>query len=637
MIRTVLNFVAGVDRKTLETCPATDKMWAAHLGFSLCLSFLVVLGVSFHATGYMIDDITTRALVALVIALTVLMFDRALCQSDWFYQGSFWNGNPSPQSSAEARQSTWRFGRIAIRLVLSLGLAWVIAMFLELAIFSGTINDKIERDRVAANQPIFQKIAQYDAQLGAEIDRRREAAASLEGLLQAALHETPPIDQAALVRSENVEQQIKALIAREGELRAEQRQIEQTVQRYAADMNAEEFGQKNSPTNSGRAGTGPRYEFAKRQKEIFQAQSAAREAEIAQLRAKADELRAVQARIAAEAEQTRDRERATIAAKRDALQLQVNAARADIRQLETDRATAVDEFRRKVMTESYYQEKKDKADPLTRMAAYQELKNDPKDGGTIALFSWMTRFFIIFLEIVPVVAKIFFSPPSVYAAKIQAEVDRERRRIEQAASEPLPPLEPQPERRPRPSLGSRLARTLFKKSEPALNNAAAATARSRGHTPAHGNGHHANGHYAHAAKAEPAATPAARAAAEHRDPQPRPQPRLVPQPRREGVVLREAAAAGASLAAIPAAGRDRPEPVRAAPVDAVAAVPAAAVSSAALTNAYFDDRTHPATMPEQAELRDIEPTPPDASAAGQGNGGFSSMHYSLRYGALQSP
>ena len=56
MIQRALVAIAGVDRDTLKTCPATDKVWAAHLGFSLCLSFIVVLGISFHATGYMIAD-----------------------------------------------------------------------------------------------------------------------------------------------------------------------------------------------------------------------------------------------------------------------------------------------------------------------------------------------------------------------------------------------------------------------------------------------------------------------------------------------------------------------------------------------------------------------------------------------------
>jgi hypothetical protein len=37
----------------------------------------------------------------------------------------------------------------------------------------------------------------------------------------------------------------------------------------------------------------------------------------------------------------------------------------------------------------------------------------------------MTKLLVIFLEVVPVVAKMFFSPPSVYAARIQAQVERE--------------------------------------------------------------------------------------------------------------------------------------------------------------------------------------------------------------------
>ena len=54
MIQRLLWNIAGVDRATLATCPVTDKVWAAHLGFSLVLSFTVVLGISFHATGYVI-------------------------------------------------------------------------------------------------------------------------------------------------------------------------------------------------------------------------------------------------------------------------------------------------------------------------------------------------------------------------------------------------------------------------------------------------------------------------------------------------------------------------------------------------------------------------------------------------------
>jgi len=429
MIQRALGVIAGVDRKTLSTCPASDKLWAAHLGASLCLSFIVVLGVSYHATGYMITSVWTRLLVSGVIALTVLMFDRALCQSDWFYQGTLWNTAPI-QSSAEAKQTAWRFVRVGIRLLMSFGLAWVIAMFLELAIFSGTINEKIEADRVAANQPIYNKIAQYEAGLNAEAARRQAGIDALQALHRDALTETPPAEPNLQTRNDDIEQQIKALVAREADIRADIGQIDRTIQRYIADMNAEEFGLKAAPNNSGRPGAGPRYEFAKKQKDAFIARRAEREAEIVQLHAKRDELRAAQSKIAAEALVARDQERAAIKAKADALQTRIDAARADLRAFEADKVASIADFRNKALAESYYQEKKDRIDPLTRIAAYQELKNDPKDGATMTLFSWMTRLFIIFLEIVPVVAKIFFSPPSVYAAKIQAQVERARQRIE---------------------------------------------------------------------------------------------------------------------------------------------------------------------------------------------------------------
>jgi|GEM_PF-3261973 len=429
MIQSALGVIAGVDRKTLSTCPASDKLWAAHLGASLCLSFIVVLGVSYHATGYMIESVSTRLLVSGVIALTVLMFDRALCQSDWFYQGTLWDTAPI-QSSAEAKQTAWRFVRVGIRLLMSFGLAWVIAMFLELAIFSGTINEKIEADRVAANQPIYNKIAQYESGLNAEVARRQASIDALEALHRDALTEAPAPEPNLQTRNDDIEQQIKALVVRESEIRGDIGQIDRTIQRYIADMNAEEFGMKASPNNSGRPGAGPRYEFAKKQKEAFLVQRAAREAEIAQLHVKRDELRAAQSKIGAEALVARDQERAAIKAKADALQTRINAARAELKSFETAKVASVAEFRSKALAESYYQDKRELVDPLTRIAAYQELKNDPKDGGTMTLFSWMTRFFIIFLEIVPVVAKIFFSPPSVYAAKIQAQVERARQRIE---------------------------------------------------------------------------------------------------------------------------------------------------------------------------------------------------------------
>src|SRR5262245_54390609 len=131
MIQRVACHIAGVDRETLSSCPATDKLWVAHLAFSLTLSFIVVLAITFHATGYVIANVWMRLAAAAVVATTVFLFDRALYQSDWFFQRL-----PVGWTSDEHRATPWltlrRFLRIGGRLMISFGLAWVIAVFLEL-------------------------------------------------------------------------------------------------------------------------------------------------------------------------------------------------------------------------------------------------------------------------------------------------------------------------------------------------------------------------------------------------------------------------------------------------------------------------------------------------------------------------
>jgi hypothetical protein len=106
-----------------------------------------VLGITFNVTGYVIADPWLRLLAAAVVALTVVMLDRALYHSDWFVQGVF----RLPAGNGE-RGDPWagtrRFFRIAIRLTISLGLAWVIAVFQELAVFSDAISEKTKRDHV---------------------------------------------------------------------------------------------------------------------------------------------------------------------------------------------------------------------------------------------------------------------------------------------------------------------------------------------------------------------------------------------------------------------------------------------------------------------------------------------------------
>lgn len=440
MIQRLLFFIAGVDRRTMLDCPATDRMWASHIGFSLCLSFTVVLGISYLATGYMLESIPSRCVIALIIATTVFMFDRALFQSDWFVQGAFHIEEPTEQRIGDnLRRHAGRFLRVAMRLTMSLGLAWVIALFLELALFSDTISDKIERDRIASNRPAFEQIAQYEAELDRQIATRAANLGALEKSLLDSLAEAP--QKAPSTRGDELDRRLKLLGERETALFGEVHQIELSIQQHLTDMNAEELGQKLKPLNTGRTGQGPRYEFAKREKESLEALLQSRRDELAQIAQQRDAIQRAQIEQTAAAAAVESENRTALDERRVAIRAQVEAASAEFRKAEADKRLQVEEFRRNILERSHIRAKRDAADPLTRIAAYEDLKSDPKDGRVMTLFSWMTRCLIIFLEIVPVVAKIFFSPPSIYALKVQAEIDRARRSVRQMMTQPLEPAQ----------------------------------------------------------------------------------------------------------------------------------------------------------------------------------------------------
>jgi competence protein ComGC len=92
--------------------------------------------------------------------------------------------------------------------------------------------------------------------------------------------------------------------------------------------------------------------------------------------------------------------------------------------LQTGRAAQLDEAERELKRSGIFRNRRD--DPIIRVRYLKELKNEPERGDVVSQMSLMIRLFIMFLEIAPVVAKMFFAPPSAYAWKIQAEVGKQQ-------------------------------------------------------------------------------------------------------------------------------------------------------------------------------------------------------------------
>lgn len=116
--------VAGVDSDLIEKCTPMDKLWAAHIGAMLCLTFVIVFGVSYLAFDYIgatlpvFDPETGKPTLpkdvirsgwsiligfacATVIALVVALFDRGLFQSDWYHQPVYKASTRSSQRKSQ--------------------------------------------------------------------------------------------------------------------------------------------------------------------------------------------------------------------------------------------------------------------------------------------------------------------------------------------------------------------------------------------------------------------------------------------------------------------------------------------------------------------------------------------------------
>jgi hypothetical protein len=61
--------------------------------------------------------------------------------------------------------------------------------------------------------------------------------------------------------------------------------------------------------------------------------------------------------------------------------------------------------------------------PMSRLMAMEKLKKDPTLGKEISHFSIIVKGFLIFLEIAPIFAKMLFGPPTLYATKLQKELE----------------------------------------------------------------------------------------------------------------------------------------------------------------------------------------------------------------------
>ncbi|WP_422002578.1 DUF4407 domain-containing protein [Reyranella sp.] len=421
-----------MDPVALEDCPGTDRIWAAQVGFSLVLNFVVVFGLTYYAVGYFLGELYVRIFVALLVAAVLTSFDRALFQFDWFTVALLQEAREGESRSGTFLQRVAAFGRpmlrLSLRLAISLAIAYTLSVFVELAAFDEAIRERMAIANYADNEPYRQKVAAFEKGLDEQAAQRRAAIGRVEGeivsLQRGFVSHTAQDEYDALRRS--------AVDART-RVAATERTVadnEKRIGELNQDIYAERYGLKDKPHRTGRPGCEPNsvcYSLVLTVKEMRETNE--------KLLKEIDSLRAEAAEFDARASDLARRRSAADSELVASMRRDLETLREEASAAEARRPDLVAGYQAQLRQDGTYRPLRD--DPIIRLGILNELRRDPVRGQAFTEMSYLIRAFIAFLELAPVLAKIFFAPPTVYSARIRAAIVQGQSRALREARDPV--------------------------------------------------------------------------------------------------------------------------------------------------------------------------------------------------------
>lgn len=422
MVR-VLCYIAGIDYDILRRCPNTDKMWAVQLGLWLIVPFVFIFIITFHSTSYVPElnaNMPMRATVAALVALSVFLFDRALFQKDWFTQGYFRPDHPTRSNVGTGE----RFFYVGSRFAASLAMAYVLSRFLELALFSGAITDHQLKQQREANAPLIAKMEQYrksqEASLATQLAAIEEQRKQAGALVRA--RDGQPI--AADPRIQDLTKQLEAAVAREqrllGEIRDKETELSDRKMEVIAETEGTQPDRRNPGRYSGVRSCGPRCRSAQQLVDVYEAELAKLKSEFAS--AQADTRRIVDAkeRVAADHATVVDRQRAGTDRRARELAAEIDRMQTALTVYERGMPERIKAYEYEIRHSPGWVEVR--TDPLLWVKALEDLKADKDYGLVVTTYALMLKIFVVFIELLPVIGKMFLSPPSAYAIHVQKRV-----------------------------------------------------------------------------------------------------------------------------------------------------------------------------------------------------------------------
>jgi len=433
----LLWWIAGADSRVLAECPRGDQVFVQHLGISLIGAFAFVLSISTISLLIAFPDLaaTRTGLVlatsfAFIIALIVFLIDRSFIQYDWDWQAknqrralaqAKWEAAPlHDKVDREIDKPHWfrkasrlqRYTFFLSRILLSAAIGLTIATFLELVIYKDEIKSTIQRLHHDDNRVAYEELRTRTDALDEEIAKarmERDRLVITKVTTEAELNRLeltsppPPSDR----ETSDIERQVADLNAKIAD--------EQTkTRKYNEDMIAEVRGTLVNPGNSGLFGMGPKYFTAQDLRGLS-------ERAVADLRSKIDDLEKQKQRLKKESDLADQETRSRIADRKNTMRgylveigSSLAAAEQRLTALENGRDATIGTFVNAAQQNPSFI-------PLSfgvasQFRALRFLYN--RHGATFEMY--MIKLLIMMLEMTPVLQKVFLSPTTLYAVKLEA-------------------------------------------------------------------------------------------------------------------------------------------------------------------------------------------------------------------------
>ncbi len=431
-------WVAGADSRILADCPQGDQIFIQHLGISLIGAFFFVFLISAASILIAFPDladnkfaIALAVICAFLIATMVFLIDRLFIQSDWDWQAAkqrrelaraSWEATPVEERlTSRPRELNWwvRVSRFVVRLLvvsfrifLSAAIGLTIASFLELVIYKDELKPLIQRLHYEDNRVVYAEINTRKERLDQEITKARE---ERDRLTTSKKDLEAELNKLELARVQLPSDRTTANLDEEiTELRGKIAEEQTNVRRYAQDMVGEFRGTVVNPGNSGVAGAGQRYWTALDLKTLS-------ETAIAQYRNRIAALEVEKTRIRSSRDTEQDAAKRRVEDTKDSLRTRLKGVVAEgsvaqdyLTSLESNREAALDLFTTTLKTRPDFV-------PLSFGVAsqFRALRTLYKEyGSTFEMY--MIKILIMMLEMTPVLLKVFLSPTTLYAVKLDA-------------------------------------------------------------------------------------------------------------------------------------------------------------------------------------------------------------------------